>query len=381
VTEKAPFFWLRKIASHLQSYDHTPLFGQIAPFDWEAFSKSASERFGVPELTFKPGNQEWKSASELNDGLGSDPIVLPIKVGPLNGSAFWIMPKQSIIKLTSWIINGQTKTRPLSSDVLTTGFYRYLGLQLLDVATQFEPLKKIAPVLSEDAELPETDAFCIDVDMQFGENTCWGRLAIEPSLQKSAETFFSKTDTADILSNAARTAELTLGIKVGSISLQHSEWETLTLGDFIPLDNGGYDPRKHQGAAYITLGDATLFQVKIKQNKIQLIDYAFIYEDPMAENNIPDDEELNLDQEATQLDEAPSQEISLKEMPVNLVVELGRVRITLEKLMQLTPGNFLQIPIHPDQVVKLTVNGQQVGSGELVHLGETLGVRILNISQ
>jgi len=95
----------------------------------------------------------------------------------------------------------------------------------------------------------------------------------------------------------------------------------------------------------------------------------------MAEHNTPE-----FEHEATQFSEAEGQPISLKELPVHLTVELSRIRITLEKLMELTPGNLIELPIHPDQAVKLTVNGQLVGNAELVHLGETLGIRILNLS-
>ena len=381
MTEKAPFFWLRKIAAHLQDYDQIPLFGQAPSFNWEEFSSQAESRFGVSGLKFRPAEQQWRTSELLSEGLGSDAIVLPVKVGPLSGSAFWIMPKQSIVKLTSWMINGQIKVRPLSADVLTTGFYRYLGLQLLDIASHFEPLKKITPVISAHSQLPETDAFCIDVEIEFGDNTCWGRLAIEPELQKNAAEFFSQTSAPSILSSVASSTELTLGIQVGSIQLNPSDWDRVNEGDFIALDEGGYDARKHQGAAYLTIGESTLFQIKIKQNKIQLIDYAFIQEAPMSDQNTSDSEETaNFDQEPTQLSEATSEAISLKDIPVNLVVELSRLKISLEKLMQLSPGNLLEIPMKPDQAVKLTVNGQQVGQGELVHLGETLGVRILNLN-
>ncbi len=268
MTEKAPFFWLRKIAAHLQDYDQIPLFGQAPSFDWEKFSSQAESRFGVTGLKLRPAEQQWRTSELLSEGLGSDAIVLPVKVSPLSGSAFWIMPKQSIVKLTSWMISGQIKVRPLSADILMAGFYRYLGLQLLDVASNFEPLNKITPVISAHSQLPETDAFCIDVEIEFGDNTCWGRLAIEPELQKSAAKFFSHPSAPSILSSVASATELTLGVKVGSIQLDPSAWDGVNEGDFIALDEGGYDARKHQGAAYLTLGESTLFQIKIKQNKI-----------------------------------------------------------------------------------------------------------------
>jgi flagellar motor switch protein FliN/FliY len=370
VTEKAPLFWVRKIASHLQELDHVPLFGNAPEFDWEKFSTEVASRLGVSELRINPIMEEWRGADRLNEGVGSDPVVLPLKISPFTGSAFWIMPKSSILKLTSWMINGQIKNRPLSAEVLTTGFYRFLALQVLDAASTLEPIKQTSPILSEHSSMPQTDAFCIDIQIGFDDHTCWGRLAIEPELQKSWAKFFANPPLRTLLAGPAKTAELTLGVKVGSSLLQTHEWQNLKPGDFVLLDRGGYDPRKHQGEAYLTLGASPLFQVKIKQNKVQLIDYASVHEDPMAENNT----------EATSVSEATESNVSLKDVPINLTIELSRIRMTLEKLMQLAPGNLLELPIQPEQAVKLTVNGQQVGQGELIHLGENLGVRILSLN-
>lgn len=378
MTEKAPFSWLRKISAHLQEYDQVPLFGHTEDFDWSQFSTLAAARFELPKFEFHPIAQEWKAPHNLGEGLGTTPIALPLKVGPLNGSAFWIMPKESISKLTSWMFNKQNKTRPLLSETLTSGFYRYLALQLLDTASALPPFDKTSILLSEPSQMPETDAFCIDVEIRFGNQTCWGRLAIEPQLQSSWAKFFSHQTVETAISSHAQSIELTLGVKVGTAILKQKEWKTIRKGDFLILDQSSYDPRKHQGAAYLMLGISPLFQVKIKHNKLHLIDYAFIYEDPMAEYNNPETPEL--DHELTQAPEAQETPMSLKDLPIYVTVELSRVRISLEKLLKLKPGNLIELPIHPEQNVKLTVNGQLVAQGELVHLGETLGVRILSLT-
>ena len=71
--------------------------------------------------------------------------------------------------------------------------------------------------------------------------------------------------------------------------------------------------------------------------------------------------------------------VALKELSLYVTVEIAKLKITLDELMHLNPGNTLELPVHPDQGVSLTVNGQKVGRAELVHLGEQLGLRILEI--
>ncbi len=375
---QAPYFWLRKLQSHLREYDTIPLFGTVAPFNWSHFSSTLAARLGVQGLSIRGGNQEWRTKEELTDGLGDHLVTYPIKIGPLDGSAFWMMPKKSIGKLTSWMMSAGSKAQPLSSDVLMEGFYRYLMLQALDCMSTEEPLHSLAIILSDSSPVPETDAFCIDIDIEYNGKSCWGRLALDPVLQKSWQHHFSEPQAEYIPTKIAQVTELTTGVKIGAVQLGSEEWKKLKTGDFIPLDTGSYHPQKETGAAYLTVGPVSLFQVKIKHNKIQLIDYAFMYEEEMNKHY----EEPNLSAisgEEHQFPAAEEEPITLKELPVNVVVELSRLRITLEKLIQLVPGNVIDLPIKPDQPVHLTINNQVVGKAELVHLGETLGIRILEI--
>src|SRR5205085_5419902 len=53
------------------------------------------------------------------------------------------------------------------------------------------------------------------------------------------------------------------------------EWKNIKEGDFVVLDRGSYDPRHEAGIAMLMLGPTPLFNVKIKQNKMELVDYAF----------------------------------------------------------------------------------------------------------
>ena len=55
--------------------------------------------------------------------------------------------------------------------------------------------------------------------------------------------------------------------------------------------------------------------------------------------------------------------------------------MTIEQLLKLEPGNLLEIDIHPENGVDLTINGKIVGKGELIHIGEAIGVRVLELGR
>ena len=71
--------------------------------------------------------------------------------------------------------------------------------------------------------------------------------------------------------------------------------------------------------------------------------------------------------------------ISSKEIPLTLTVEVARMRINLEKLMQLSPGNILELPVRPEHGVDVVIGGKKVAKAELVKLGEMLGIKILQL--
>jgi flagellar motor switch protein FliN len=67
------------------------------------------------------------------------------------------------------------------------------------------------------------------------------------------------------------------------------------------------------------------------------------------------------------------------DLPVTLVVELGRVNLALSRLADLKPGDVVELGRHSREPVELTSNGKLVARGELVQIDTELGVRITNI--
>lgn len=64
------------------------------------------------------------------------------------------------------------------------------------------------------------------------------------------------------------------------------------------------------------------------------------------------------------------------DLPVTLIVELGRVGLPLAKLADLKPGDILDLKRNSREPVELTSNGRLIARGELVRVEENIGVRI-----
>ena len=71
--------------------------------------------------------------------------------------------------------------------------------------------------------------------------------------------------------------------------------------------------------------------------------------------------------------------ITPKDIYIVLTVEVGRLRMTAQHLMELRAGNLLDLDIVIENGVDLAINGKRVGKGELIRVGNKLGVKILEV--
>ncbi len=336
----------RKIKAELKELDEVPLFGNAPSFDWARFSSLLASHFGLSAISVKPEGSGW---GEVDTGSS---LVMAFSIAPIQGHLFWAMAREDIARLTSWMLTGKSKSRKATAELLQEGFYRYLVLEALDCLQGIVPLDSLTLQMKEAVELPSEPLFCIDVEVSFDDKTCWGKLLIPSSFRHSWVSHFSRLERESISPAMARATEVVVGIETGSVVLFQEEWASIEPGDFVLLD-------KH-GRAQLTLGETPLFQVKIHPDQIELSEYAFTLEAPMKK---PSEDEVK----------------SIKELPITVVAEVARLRISLEKLMQLQPGNMLDLKVLPGQGVSLTVNGQCVGRAELIELGDAFGLRILEL--
>jgi type III secretion protein Q len=69
----------------------------------------------------------------------------------------------------------------------------------------------------------------------------------------------------------------------------------------------------------------------------------------------------------------------LENLPVTLVFELGRTALPLGEFKQLAPGAIVPLPEVAKETVDVIANGKRVGRGEIVRIGESLGVRLVRM--
>ncbi|MGY2376821.1 type III secretion system cytoplasmic ring protein SctQ [Pseudomonas sp. SDO524_S393] len=85
---------------------------------------------------------------------------------------------------------------------------------------------------------------------------------------------------------------------------------------------------------------------------------------------------LDMENTMTDVDAAAA----LDDLPLKLVCQVGSLELTLAQLRELGAGSLLQLNTPGVDNVDLMVNGRRVGQGQLVKIGDGLGVRLLSFA-
>ncbi len=70
----------------------------------------------------------------------------------------------------------------------------------------------------------------------------------------------------------------------------------------------------------------------------------------------------------------------LADIEVEVTVEFGRRRLALRELLSLRRGSLIELEREPDQHVTVLANGTEIAYGDIVLVGEQLGVHIVGLA-
>lgn len=71
----------------------------------------------------------------------------------------------------------------------------------------------------------------------------------------------------------------------------------------------------------------------------------------------------------------------LADIPVSIDVELAHKIMTVGEILSLTEGRVIKMPRSAGENIDILVGGALIGSGEIVIIEETVGVRITDFNE
>lgn len=69
----------------------------------------------------------------------------------------------------------------------------------------------------------------------------------------------------------------------------------------------------------------------------------------------------------------------LEDVPLQVQVALGRVTLSIQKILALKEGSIIQLEREPDSTCDVLINGNQVARGEVVVVNDHYGIRITSV--
>jgi len=372
-----PMNWIHQIHHTLQEMQEIPLWGNPPPIPWDQCIQEIASLLQTPELSLVVGDTQLLPQEKVLLGLGNHPIVTSMQLSPLVGQCFWVMAQEDITFLISLALTENQNQKAMNSASFQEGFYRFL---LLEIVKAFDPLKPFSDLSlkmgSSTSILPKENCICMDIGIHHPKKVLWGRIICPIGFHQAFKAHFANTAFSIYESSLAKDINLAISAQIGYTQLTLSQWEKIAVGDFLILDVCSYSPHTTKGTATLFLEQTPLFTVICKPTNCKIIDYAY-QEESMDEDF--EEEDMNQEEETTQ--ELEESLIPVPDALLTIHVEIARMRMNLKKLTQLKPGNVIELAARPEQGVKLTLNGKAVAKGELIQLGDVLGVKILQIGE
>ena len=365
------YTWLKKINDALVKSDAIPLMRSFAPFDFTKLSVILKKKFSLENFDIKPHETKWLTADEIKLGFAENVNYLSFNFSPLEGNVFLLIDLEDISKITNELLSDNNKMK-FTSTILQESYFRFLALETLASLNDLNLFQDLSAKIVETQEPSSEEALCIDLILKINSTNAFIRIAICKKLRSAWEEYFINNPPLKAL-EISKNLSLVLTAQLGYVKLSYASLKKLKTGDFVILDSIDYDAANNKGTVILKLGETSLFLAKIKEKKLKIVDFANYEETPNMEEK-QNNEELFAEAQNEALPTA-----KIENMPITIIVEAGRFKMNLEKIINMQPGNIIDLALHPETYVNLTVNGQKIGSGELVNLGETLGVRIVEM--
>lgn len=424
---QAPLHWIKAIDEALLALEQRPQFGGVVTsFPWDQIESRLQTLFGK-EVNLQHEEKGWTKENPLKE-LQEERLVIQVQLAPLEDPLYVSLTKSDVDLLMHQLLGFSFQDKDAE---LREGFILFLGLEMAREAMKSGFLSSLSPqvalVSAPDFSEP---LFESHLSLQI-EDANVAALCLLPDRFRTAwKGHFSKTEQI-FPDEVYAKVPLSVALEAGSSNLSLTDWKKVTVGDVLLLDQTHLDPKTLRGGVVLKVGSMDLLRGRLQEGGIKIYDYPLVGEaevgmddEDFSEDSFDDEEDLygddedfeedefeaeGFDEEEESLDdeerpdlegesegsaESPHDEeeegskrtegaravrLTPEKIPLQMTIEVGRLKMTAQELLELAPGSLVELDVTPEQGVDLVISGKKIGRGELVRLGEVLGVRITQL--
>lgn len=408
---------LKSFSRELYTLDRKPLLDLSFAFPWETLAGKLSETLGC---TFKisPSTPEWKRASALETDIPSPRTVIAIALPGIRGQLQLIISTIDIESIMTEVLKIDTSSLAQEDATFCEQFTHFLIAELVACAQSIAQIQPLSPKLTIPEKIQEPGALCRDLSFACNDHTSRIRVVISSAFLDSWKEARKNT----VRSVPLEDISATLQVEAGRTFLSPKEICSLRQGDVLLLDYPFLIPESPKSRIFLTYQGKPLFRAKLKDKAVQILEMPLQHEaftpiggysmapkaiqppkEPLEESSpLPDptgtetealnpfegeedpEESAPLTQEEMQAASTISPDLikeplKVDEIPLTVVANLSEITMSVAQLTALQPGNLLDLNIQPENGVSLVVNNRVFASGNLVLIGDHVGVEITQI--
>lgn len=305
------------------------------------------------------------SARELAQRLSSGAVLrLAAAVG--HGGLLWIDGALAV-RLAKRALgiedNELAAARPLSAP--EQGALAFLVEALVGEELRVEGF--LEGQLEPEALFTDPWVLALELRIETSAGSGWARILAPEQLR---HVLAPRRQDAALWSRARRLAEaqVSLHMEVGRTRLERRQLASLGSGDVVLFDDFGPRP-PFGGPMKLRLGRGS-FAARLGGDGLTIVE--------PFQLGVPRMDETQ--EQAGSKTGAGSSDELLRELPVEVVCELGRVTMSGRELLELRPGAVIPVGRPLAGPVDLTVGGRVVARGELVDIEGEIGVRVVQMN-
>jgi flagellar motor switch protein FliN/FliY len=389
--------------------------------------------FGVT-CSFKPQSLSWTAKEDVAKGLIAPTVPVAIALTGVEGQITLLLSRSDIERFMSHALKVDAPTLLRQDPHFFDQFSVFFSAQLVACASSLPALQQLSVRLVPLQPNELAGSLCQDIEVHFENDKGLARLVVPPVFLDSWRTL-RLGPTPEIRLAEYAEVEVPICIEGGRTSLRPEEIHSLRTGDFLRLDHPFYIPGSQKSRVFLTHHGIPLFRAKVQDGNVKILEMPLQHEaflpsggismatrTPLrkenppappeeeaenpetpteAENPSPEEqqpeESLEWQEEEEKAEEAPpmteaeaqstpgvsgtlsKEPVDIGQLPLTVIVELAELVMSVEKLSTLQPGNLLDLDIRPENGASLVVNGKVIGRGELISIGDSVGIRITEI--
>lgn len=357
----------------------------------------------------------------------SEPTLQTFKLADVDGTVIVALPNHAVDALFCSLTEVAKSVFDLQESSFILAARKITQAHLFATLSQIPEIQSLGSVLFEEST-PDDALLTYDIKALLNGAPIVIRVALSKTFCLSWKRGVEELGKIEALS----CAEIPLIIEGGKIQTTLLNVTNISLGDFIQIDFPYFSLNSDKMKGMILLDERPLFRVRIKEGIIKIVETPLQYQELIAMPTRSDDldyhtnDEESLDIDLNPFEEEDSDEDELideehasstpsvkqkshqkesleaaaegttqntqsetgktefarlepKDIPISMSVELARINMSADQLLTLSPGSVLDIEIKPEHGVFLSIHGRIIAKGELMQVGDVLGVRILEL--